>query len=64
MIQTMGLVITTARPAEDLHLLIKELNVDPVHLTGQDVSGATVLRLAATYPEDVLSFTAIDLDSA
>jgi hypothetical protein len=28
--------------------LIEQLNVGPVHLTGQDISGATVLRLAAT----------------
>jgi pimeloyl-ACP methyl ester carboxylesterase len=47
--------------AEDLHLLIDELNVGPVHLTGQDISGASVLRLAATHPEDVLSFTAIEM---
>src|ERR1700689_5143802 len=47
--------------SEDLHLLIEELNVGPVHLTGQDISGATVLRLAATHPEDVLSFTAIEM---
>jgi pimeloyl-ACP methyl ester carboxylesterase len=47
--------------AEDLHLLIEELNVGPVHLTGQDISGATVLRLAATHPEDLLSFTAIEM---
>src|ERR1700678_3098601 len=47
--------------AEDLHLLIEELNVGPVHLTGQDISGATVLRLAATHPEGVLSFTAIEM---
>ena len=47
--------------AEDLHLLIDEFNVGPVHLTGQDISGATVLRLAATHPEDVLSFTAIEM---
>jgi pimeloyl-ACP methyl ester carboxylesterase len=31
--------------AEDLHLLIESLDVGPVHLTGQDISGATVLRL-------------------
>src|SRR5271156_377076 len=42
--------------AEDLHLLIEELNVGPVHLTGQDISGATIFRLAATHPDDVLSF--------
>ena len=47
--------------AEDLHLLIEQLKVGPVHLTGQDISGATVLRLAATHPEHVLSFTAIEM---
>lgn len=47
--------------AEDLHQLIEELNVGPVHLTGQDISGATVFRLAATHPQDVLSLTAIEM---
>jgi pimeloyl-ACP methyl ester carboxylesterase len=47
--------------AEDLHLLIERLDVGPVHLTGQDISGATVFRLATTYPQDVLSFTAIEM---
>src|SRR6202050_402238 len=47
--------------AEDLHLLIGQLGVGPVHLTGQDISGATVCRLAATYPQDVLSLTAIEM---
>ncbi len=47
--------------AEDLHQLIGKLDVGPVHLTGQDISGATVFRLATTYPEDVLSFTAIEM---
>ena len=47
--------------ASDLHLLIDELNVGPVHLTGQDISGASVFRLAARHPEDVLSFTAIEM---
>jgi pimeloyl-ACP methyl ester carboxylesterase len=50
--------------AEDLHLLIRQLNVGPVHLTGQDISGATVFRLAATHPEDVLSLTAIEMGLA
>src|SRR6202521_1642829 len=45
--------------AEDLHHLIAELGVGRVHLTGQDISGATVFRLAVTHPEDVLSFTVI-----
>jgi pimeloyl-ACP methyl ester carboxylesterase len=47
--------------AEDLHLLIDTLNLGPVHLTGQDISGATVFRLAATHPDDVLSFSAIEM---
>jgi pimeloyl-ACP methyl ester carboxylesterase len=50
--------------AEDLHLLIAHLNLGPVHLTGQDISGATVFRLATTRPEDVLSFTAIEMGLA
>jgi pimeloyl-ACP methyl ester carboxylesterase len=47
--------------AEDLHRLIEHLDVGPVHLTGQDISGATVFRLAANHPEDVLSLTAIEM---
>jgi pimeloyl-ACP methyl ester carboxylesterase len=47
--------------AEDLHLLIGQLKVGPVHLTGQDISGTAVFRLAATHPEDVRSFTAIEM---
>jgi pimeloyl-ACP methyl ester carboxylesterase len=47
--------------AKDLHLLIEELGVGSVHLTGQDISGATVFRLAATHPESVRSFTAIEM---
>ena len=59
---TMDQAPTTAKPpAEDLHLLIEQLKVGPVHLTGQDISGATVFRLATTHPEDVLSFTAIEM---
>jgi pimeloyl-ACP methyl ester carboxylesterase len=46
--------------AEDLHQLIAHLGLGPVHLTGQDISGATVFRLAVTHPEDVLSLTAIE----
>jgi pimeloyl-ACP methyl ester carboxylesterase len=51
----------SATSAEDLHLLIGQLEVGPVHVTGQDISGTTVFRLAATHPEDVLSFTAIEM---
>src|SRR6202140_4800624 len=51
----------SATSAEDLHHLIEHFDVGPVHLTGQDISGATVFRLASTHPEDVLSLTAIEM---
>ncbi|WP_330172302.1 alpha/beta hydrolase [Streptomyces sp. NBC_01498] len=51
----------SAASAEDLHLLIEELDVGPVHLTGQDIAGATVFRLATTHPRDLLSLTAIEM---
>ena len=51
----------SAVAAEDLHQLIGHLGAGPVHLTGQDISGATVLRLATTHPQDVLSLTAIEM---
>ena len=47
--------------ADDLHQLIAHLDVGPVHLTGQDISGATVFRLATTHPESVRSLTAIEM---
>lgn len=50
----------SATSAEDLHQLIEHLGVGPVHLTGQDISGQTVFRLATTHPQDVRSFTAIE----
>jgi pimeloyl-ACP methyl ester carboxylesterase len=50
----------SATSAEDLHLLIEQLDVGPVHVTGQDISGTTVFRLATEHPRDVLSFTAIE----
>ena len=50
--------------AEDLHQLIGHLGLGPVHLTGQDISGGTAFRLASTHPEDVLSFTGIEMGLA
>ncbi|XVV17646.1 alpha/beta fold hydrolase [Actinoplanes sp. CA-131856] len=51
----------SATAAEDLHQLIAHLGAGPVHLIGQDISGATVFRLATTHPEDVLTLTAIEM---
>lgn len=59
-----GEAFTSASAAESLHQLIGQLGVGPVHLTGQDISGGTVFRLAATYPEDILSFTGIEMGLA
>jgi len=50
--------------ADDLHHLIGRLGLGPVHLTGQDISGATVFRLAVAHPGDVLSLTAIEMGLA
>ena len=54
----------SAAAAEDLHQLIAHLGAGPVHLTGQDISGGTLFRLAATRPGDIRSFTAIEMGLA
>jgi pimeloyl-ACP methyl ester carboxylesterase len=54
----------SASSTEDLHQLVAHLDVGPVHLTGQDISGATVFRLATVHSEDVRSFTAIEMGLA
>lgn len=46
--------------ADDLHHLVRHLDIGPVHVLSQDVSGAVGFRFAATHPEDVLSLTAIE----
>ncbi|MQY22136.1 alpha/beta fold hydrolase [Nocardia macrotermitis] len=46
--------------AECLRRLIEHLDLGPVHLTGQDISGVTTFRLAATYPDLIRSFAAIE----
>ncbi|WP_182112868.1 MULTISPECIES: alpha/beta fold hydrolase [unclassified Actinotalea] len=54
----------SATSAADLHALVAHLGLGPVHLLGQDVSGATVVRLAAEHPDDVLSLTAVEMGLA
>lgn len=54
----------SATAAEDLHQLVGHLGVGPVHLAGQDIAGASVVRLAAGHPEDVRSLTAIEMGLA
>jgi pimeloyl-ACP methyl ester carboxylesterase len=50
--------------ADDLHALIGALGVGPVHITGQDISGGAVFRLASAHPEDLLSLSAIEMGLA
>jgi pimeloyl-ACP methyl ester carboxylesterase len=50
----------SATAANDLGDLIAHLDVGPVHLTGQDISGASTFRVAATRPELVKSYTGIE----
>ena len=54
----------SAVAADDLHRLINHLDIGPMHVTGQDISGATVFRLATAHPEDVASLTAIEMGLA
>lgn len=51
---------TSATVAEDLHSLVGQIGLGPVHLVVQDISGTAGFRLASTHPEDVISFTAIE----
>ncbi|TXK20613.1 alpha/beta fold hydrolase [Microbacterium wangchenii] len=46
--------------AEDLHQLVAHLGAGPVHVLGQDISGGTVFRFAATHAADVRSLIAIE----
>lgn len=50
----------SATAAKDLGHLIEHLDVGPVHLTGQDISGSSTFRVAATRPELVRSYTGIE----
>lgn len=51
---------TSSSAAETLRLLIEQLDLGSVHLTGQDISGPTTFRLAANHPELIRSYAAIE----
>ncbi|WP_420364447.1 alpha/beta hydrolase [Curtobacterium sp. L3-7] len=55
---------TSADAAEDLHALIAQLGVGPVHLAAQDISGGTVYRLASDHPADIRSLIATEMGLA
>jgi pimeloyl-ACP methyl ester carboxylesterase len=46
--------------ADDLHHLVRHLGLGGVHLLSQDIGGGVAFRFAATHPDEVLSFTAIE----
>lgn len=50
----------SATAAADLAALIGALDLGPVHLTGQDISGPATFRLAATRPELIRTYAAIE----
>ena len=50
----------SAAAAQDLHRLVEQLGLGRVHVTAQDLSGAAVVRFAATHPESVRSLTAVE----
>lgn len=49
-----------ATAADDLHHLVRHLGVGPVHFLCQDISGGPGFRFAATHPEQVRSFIAVE----
>ncbi|KAK3373918.1 alpha/beta hydrolase fold protein [Lasiosphaeria ovina] len=56
---------TSAAAAEDLRQLIAHhLDVGPVHLLAQDISGGAAFRLAAAHPQHVRSFGAVEMGLA
>jgi pimeloyl-ACP methyl ester carboxylesterase len=49
-----------ATAAKDLHYLVGHLGAGPVHFLCQDASGGPGFRFAATHPDEVLSFIAVE----
>lgn len=50
----------SAVAAADLAALVEHLDLGPVHLTGQDISGSLTTRLALTRPDLVKTYTVIE----
>ncbi|WP_314425675.1 alpha/beta hydrolase [uncultured Microbacterium sp.] len=55
---------TSADAAADLHALITELGVGPVHIAAQDIAGGSVYRLITEHPEDARSLIATEMGLA
>lgn len=50
--------------AQDLHELIRHLDVGPVVVAGQDIAGGALYRLAHMHPEDVSALVAVEMGLA
>jgi pimeloyl-ACP methyl ester carboxylesterase len=50
--------------ADDLHALIEFLDLGPMHVVAQDISGGIAFRLATHHRDDVSSLTAIEMGLA
>jgi pimeloyl-ACP methyl ester carboxylesterase len=50
--------------ADDLHQLIRHLDVGPMVITGQDIAGGAIYRLAVAHPEDVAAIVAVEMGLA
>ena len=50
--------------SEDLSQLIQQLDIGPVHLSAQDISGDVAFRLCVSHPDQILSLTAIEMGLA
>lgn len=55
---------SSAIAAEDLHQLIRHLDVGPVHIAAQDIAGGMVYRLALSHPENISSLIATEMGLA
>lgn len=55
---------SSAIAAQDLRQFVRALDVGAVYLTAQDISGGAAFRFAAQHPEQVLSFTGIEMGLA
>lgn len=55
---------SSAVAAEDLHQFVRQLDVGPVHLAGQDIAGGSVYRFATSHPDLVRSLIATEMGLA
>ncbi|GAA1534598.1 pimeloyl-ACP methyl ester carboxylesterase [Microbacterium ginsengiterrae] len=55
---------SSAVAADDLHALIRHLDLGAFTVLGQDIAGGALYRLAMTHPEDVAAIVAVEMGLA